>query len=119
MATTKKPRSKKKVATSKPRSKKVATSKPAAVAEVPEAKAEAKSPPVPPKDVEPKVVPTKRRFAKSTGRIFHIHLIEGASYGSKGYNFVAGRPFVTADEEIYRLFENNGRLKIHVRKGGA
>lgn len=127
MATTKKPRKKKaaaskprsKVVASKPRSKKVVASEPAAAkVDEPEATSEAKKPSIEPEVVEAKRVP-KKKIARSIGRVFHIHLIEGASLSSRGFNFVAGRPLVTSDEKIFKLFEFNGRFRIDVREGGA
>lgn len=110
MATTKKSRSKKKIAPSRPAV--------AAKVDEPRARSGAKKTPTEPEVVEKKT-PTKRRLAEKTGRVFHIHLIEGATYVSKGYSFTAGRPLVTSDEKDYEAFENNGRFRIDIRKGGA
>ena len=103
--------------TKKQRPRKVASSEPAAAAKVdaPMVKSE---PPTEPKVVE-KETPTKRGLAKKTGRVFHIHLIEGATYGSRGFDFTAGRPLITSDEKVYEAFRSNGRLRIDVREGGA
>ncbi len=135
MATAKKSRPKRKIATSKPVAAKTKVDEPEVEAKAKETAAFAPSPePEPgPKVVEPKVVDAPKEVVETAEvapekapaprtkprRTYIVHLVEGASCNFRGHHFVAGRPHVTSDGKLFEALRYNGRFRVDVREGGA